>query len=99
MEEQADAVELQGKYRRPKGILPSSVCPDCGSELTQKNRRHLVLAGAFIIVIGFSAGKYPPPIWPLPVLMVGAYLIAWGTKGKGLWCRQCKRIPADIDER
>jgi hypothetical protein len=24
--------------------------------------------------------------------LVGSYLMAWATIGKGLWCRQCKRF-------
>jgi hypothetical protein len=25
--------------------------------------------------------------------LVAAYLIAWSTLGKGLWCRLCKKFP------
>ena len=29
--------------------------------------------------------------------VIGAYLVLWSTRGKGLWCRTCKKPPLLAD--
>jgi len=40
-----------------------------------------------------AAHFYPILLVPAIILaLAGIYLVAWGTIGKGRWCRNCKRF-------
>jgi ABC-type Fe3+-siderophore transport system permease subunit len=70
-------------------------CPYCGGELTQKSRASL-LAASLILFIGAVASFFLIPLFwiiGLLFLVTAVYLFAWSTRGKGLWCRQCKKFP------
>ena len=70
-------------------------CPYCGGELAQKNRASLLTAS--IILFGGAVASFAliPLFWIIGVLFLvtAMYLFAWGTRGKGLWCRDCKKFP------
>lgn len=70
-------------------------CPTCGNEWTQKNRSALFLAGVVMILGAIVFFFYFTILWivSLMLLAISAYLIVWSTRGKGLWCRQCKNFP------
>lgn len=70
-------------------------CPTCGTEWTQKNRVALFLAGLVMIFGGVIFLFYFAILWIVSLMLfaVAAYLIVWSTRGKGLWCRQCKNFP------
>jgi uncharacterized membrane protein len=69
------------------------LCSVCGSEVIRKSRLRLGASGALMIG-GALASLAFRATWPLAVLLAltGGYLLFWATKGKGAWCRQCKRI-------
>jgi uncharacterized membrane protein len=68
-------------------------CSACGNEVILKSRTRLGLVGA-LLVGGALAALSLRVTWPLAILlaMTGGYLLVWATRGKGAWCRQCKRI-------
>jgi hypothetical protein len=70
-------------------------CPTCGGPLIQKNSVQLILAGIAFIAIGGLLMFLNFKFWPLSGFLgvIAVYLIAWGTRGKGLWCRHCKTVP------
>lgn len=70
-------------------------CSYCGGELTQKSRASLLVASILLFVGGVASFVMIPLIWIIGVLFLvtAIYLFAWGTRGKGLWCRQCKKFP------
>jgi hypothetical protein len=55
------------------------ICKTCGAELIQRSRGLLFLVGVLMI-----ASVILSPI--------GLFLVVWATRGKGRWCRACKRI-------
>ena len=71
-------------------------CPTCGGDLIQKSRLHLFAVGAcFVATLGIAA--IFSVLW-LPAIfisLIGLYLIAWATFGKGRWCRKCKTFKSD----
>ncbi len=74
--------------------LPET-CPTCGSALIQKSRGRLLTVGALMIVAAGAAAWFVPHAVVAAVITVlaGAYLVVWGSAGKGRWCRTCKRFP------
>lgn len=70
-------------------------CAYCGGELTQKSRASLLVASILLFVGAVASFVMIPLIWIIGVLFLvtAIYLFAWGTRGKGLWCRQCKKFP------
>lgn len=70
-------------------------CPYCGGELAQKSRVSLVIAAVILFIGGIVSFALIPLFWIIGVLFLvtAIYLFAWGTRGKGLWCRQCKKFP------
>lgn len=70
-------------------------CPYCGGELTQKSRASLIIAAIILFVGAVMSFVTIPLFWIIGVLFLVAaiYLFAWGTRGKGLWCRECKKFP------
>ena len=71
--------------------LATSKCRNCGGDLITRSRTRLLVTGiAFCAVLAFT--PLIPWLW-LPAIffgLAGAYLVAWATRGKGHWCRQCK---------
>ncbi len=70
-------------------------CPNCGDELAQKSRVSLFVA-SFIMFGGAVASFFLWPVfWIVGMLFLATavYLYVWATRGKGLWCRNCKRFP------
>jgi hypothetical protein len=61
-----------------------------------RNRQGLLWAGGLFVLI--AAGAILMSLWlVLPAILcalIGWYLIAWGTRGRGRWCRTCKRFPS-----
>ena len=70
-------------------------CPSCGSELLQKSQDKLLLVGILMVIEGGAGLPFSWFFRMMGVLLIlsGGYLIAWGTRGKGLWCRNCKSFP------
>lgn len=70
-------------------------CSYCGGELTQKSRASLLIASILLFVGAIASFAMVPLFWIIGVLFLvtAIYLFAWGTRGKGLWCRQCKKFP------
>jgi len=70
-------------------------CPSCGNELLQKNRVLLFVVG--LVAVGATAACFflSPFFWIATsfLVLIGGFLIAWSTLGKGRWCRQCKKFP------
>jgi len=69
-------------------------CPTCNTELTQKNRPLLFTVGVLMIV-SIGIAFHFPLFWVpgIAVVIIGSYLVLWSTRGKGLWCRTCKKAP------
>jgi preprotein translocase subunit SecF len=68
-------------------------CKTCGGEMIQKSRLRLITVGlvqmaSIAIAIRFSWFWAPGII----LFLTGAYLIVWGTFGRGGWCRTCKKF-------
>jgi ABC-type Fe3+-siderophore transport system permease subunit len=70
-------------------------CPYCGGELAQKSRATLVVAAVILLIGAVASFVLIPLFWIIGVLFLvtAIYLFAWGTRGKGLWCSQCKKFP------
>ncbi len=70
-------------------------CPYCCGELTQKSRAGLLIAAVILFIGGIVSFALIPLFWIIGVLFLvtAIYLFAWGTRGKGLWCRHCKKFP------
>jgi hypothetical protein len=70
-------------------------CPHCGGELAQKSRGTLLIASAILFVGAVVSFLLIPLFWIIGLLFLvtAVYLLAWGTRGKGLWCSQCKKFP------
>lgn len=69
-------------------------CPTCGTELTPKNKPLLLAVG--LAMLGSVAAILISFWLALPSVVaavVGIYLILWATRGKALWCRNCKKAP------
>ncbi|HEY4247876.1 MAG TPA: hypothetical protein VGM64_13565 [Lacunisphaera sp.] len=68
-------------------------CPTCKGEMVQKNRPLLAVTGLGLL---FSPSLAPiTAFFLLPaivLLLTGIYLLIWATRGKGLWCRNCKKF-------
>jgi hypothetical protein len=47
-----------------------------------------------MLLAGLGPGLAWPPLWAAAAILgpTGAYLLAWGAVGRGLWCRGCKRF-------
>jgi hypothetical protein len=70
-------------------------CPSCGNELRQKSRAMLFVAGLIALAATVGCFFLSPIYWIATsfLVLIGGFLIAWSTFGKGLWCRQCKKFP------
>ncbi len=70
-------------------------CPYCNGELTQKNRASLLIASLLLFAGALTSFFLLPLFWIIGLLFLvtAVYLFTWGTRGKGLWCRQCKKFP------
>jgi hypothetical protein len=70
-------------------------CPRCGGELSQKSRGILLVASVILFAGAIVSFFTIPLVWIIGLLFLATavYLFTWGTRGKGLWCRQCKRFP------
>lgn len=70
------------------------ICSICNTELTQKSKPLLFSVGMLMIAslaaVFISAWFWIPGTF---LAIIGAYLMAWSTVGKGLWCRTCKKAP------
>ena len=70
------------------------VCPRCGTELTPKSKVRLIVVGGALLATIPSIVLFH---WLIPLVLmassIGIYLIAWATRGQGLWCRTCKKVP------
>lgn len=69
-------------------------CRHCDHPLIHRDRTVLLISGlafvATLLVVFINRWLlFPAGFFAL----IGLYLIAWGTIGKGLWCRQCKQVP------
>ena len=68
-------------------------CPACGGPLIQKSRTKLIVTGLCMSASLVAAIFIPLLLVPAIILtLAGLYLFAWGTIGKGRWCRNCKRF-------
>ncbi len=65
-------------------------CKRCGGEVVQRPVSRLIGVGAALIA-SLGLALLWPILWiPAAILMLaGAYLLAWGTVGRGRWCRGC----------
>jgi hypothetical protein len=70
-------------------------CPYCNGELTQKNRTVLLAAAILLLAGAVASFVLIPLFWIIGLLFLvtAVYLFAWSTRGKGLWCRNCKKFP------
>jgi len=70
-------------------------CSHCNTDLVQKSRAALLLAGAFFLAGAIALFYLYAIIWiaALLLLVVAIYLLTWCILGKGLWCRSCKKFP------
>ncbi|HEY4112768.1 MAG TPA: hypothetical protein VGM17_01795 [Rhizomicrobium sp.] len=77
--------------------LPTQ-CPNCGGALIARHRDRLLWAGGLFVLIAVAAILVS--LWLLlPAILcalIGWYLLTWGTSGRGLWCRTCKRFPTKL---
>jgi hypothetical protein len=68
-------------------------CPTCHGELVQKNRTLLLgVGGAMIASISLVVLSKYFLILALILVPIGGYLLIWATRGKSLWCRNCKKF-------
>lgn len=69
------------------------VCKRCGGEVVQKSRGRLAVVGVLLLA-GLGLGFLWWSLWfPAAVsALIGAYLLAWASVGRGRWCRGCKRF-------
>jgi hypothetical protein len=68
-------------------------CKTCGGDMIQKSRWRLFLVG--VLIIASTGLAVFVPYWWAPgviLLLTGTYLVVWATRGKGRWCRGCKRF-------
>ncbi len=73
---------------------PAARCARCEGDLIRRSRPRLFTAGALLCATPLLALRFALLWIPAIVLaLAGAYLLAWGTLGGGLWCRQCKTFP------
>lgn len=73
-------------------------CPYCKGDLSQKNRT-VLLAAAIILFVGAVASfVLIPLLWIIGLLFLvtAVYLFTWSTRGKGLWCSNCKKFPGPL---
>jgi len=68
-------------------------CKTCGAEMIRKSSLRLLLIGVAMMA-SISIGLIVPYFWAPGVILflIGSYLVVWGTLGKGLWCRHCKKF-------
>jgi hypothetical protein len=61
--------------------------------MVRKSRLRLFAVGA-LMVASVAVAAFVPYFWApgLVLALIGGYLIAWATLGKGGWCRACKRF-------
>ena len=66
-------------------------CRQCNGELTRRNPVQLLMVGVLMCAT-LSIAFWVPLFWIPGILLflAGAYLIAWATFAKGMWCRHCK---------
>jgi hypothetical protein len=68
-------------------------CPACQDEMVQKNRPLLAVVG-IALLFSPTLALITAYFW-LPgiiLFLTGIYLLIWATRGKGLWCRNCKKF-------
>ena len=68
-------------------------CTTCGGETIQKSQVRLFTVGVLMIA-SIGIPFYFPWFWApsIILLLIGAYLVLWATRGHGSWCRTCKRF-------
>lgn len=68
-------------------------CKRCGGEVVQRPRSRLILVGVLMLASASLAAVWSV-WWAVALILIptGLYLLAWGTLGKGRWCRGCKRF-------
>jgi len=68
-------------------------CKTCQGEMIQKSRLRLFVAGS-LMVATLALAFFIPYFWLPGIILslIGIYLIAWATLGKGYWCRTCKKF-------
>lgn len=61
--------------------------------MVQKNRPLLAIVG-FGLLLSPALGLITAYFWPpaIVLFLTGLYLLIWATRGKGLWCRNCKKF-------
>lgn len=66
-------------------------CRRCGGDMIRRNATQLFGVG-FLMCATLAIAFFVSWFWiPAIILfLAGAYLIAWATLGKAMWCRQCK---------
>src|SRR5690349_7023089 len=77
----------------PRGHSVSLRCKTCKGEMVQKSRIRLITVGLAemgLIAIAFRYSWFLAP--GIILFLTGAYLLVWGTVGRGAWCRTCKRF-------
>jgi hypothetical protein len=61
--------------------------------MVQKSRARLVTVGLIAMALIVVSFRFPWFWGPGIILfLIGAYLIVWGTIGRGGWCRNCKKF-------
>lgn len=70
-------------------------CPTCHGELIQKNRWKLFLVALALLAVSAACFRisHGLRLAVIPLGLIGCYLVAWSSIGRGRWCRQCKRFP------
>ena len=70
-------------------------CPHCNTDLVQKSRAALLLAGIFFFAGAIALFYLYAIIWTAALLLlaVAVYLLTWCILGRGYWCRVCKKFP------
>ena len=68
-------------------------CPACHGEMVQKNRTLLLVVGLAMIASAalVVVSKYFL-LTAIILVPVGGYLLIWTTRGRALWCRNCKKF-------
>jgi len=82
----------------PSWALTGLACPTCGGELIRKSRLRLILTGIVMAILAIAMIRLSKIVWilALPVALSALYLLEWGIKKDGLWCRQCKQVPRNV---
>lgn len=76
---------------------PEMNCGRCGGEMIRRNPVQLLLSGA-LMCASLLIALWTPIFWipGIILFLAGAYLMAWATLAKGMWCRQCKTFSIQV---